>query len=91
MLKSIFKNKSTIKIKKHSFFAKTKNLNQGLGYIVLEVDENTVSGIQITQNKISKFSSKRVDFENHIIYKLIEFVEVLPNDVVVDFESKINK
>jgi hypothetical protein len=75
------KTKNVIHIIPYGYYAYTSKLNQGLGLLIIEKHEKTVSGLKLNIGKIQKFDMSILSFETLLAYNTIEFVEKVPKEV----------
>ncbi len=91
MINLLFKDKNKIKIKKYSFYAFVKNLEKALMIAVMEITNDQIKGMKIGIGKTEKFSMKIIDFENLIVYGIIELAQIAPKDIRDDLRKNYDK
>jgi hypothetical protein len=74
------------KIKKYGFYAFNKNFAEnGVGLIIFEENEKNIKGIRMKIGNPEKFEMTRLNFENHLVYDFITYIELLPKTVWKEF------
>lgn len=79
-------------IKKNSFYGCNGMIEKnGLGYIILDIDKKYIQGIWQKLDSQDNFKMPIVEFEFLIRTNLIEFVEILPDFVIIDYKKVYEK
>lgn len=77
---------SNKEIKKNGFYAYIKNLQDGLALIVLKNDD-LIEGVKLHVGKSERFSFTKEKFDSLLDFQIIEFVEILPRDVIKELQK----
>ena len=75
------KTENVIHIIPYGYYVYTSKLNQGLGLLIIEKHEKTVSGLKLSIGKIQKFNMSILSFETLLAYNTIQFIEKVPKEV----------
>lgn len=75
------KKSNVLHIEERGYYVYTKNLKEGLGLLILQIDSKYIGGLKLKINGVEKFYIPKLDFESLLAYNVIEFTEKVPNDV----------
>lgn len=75
------KNANVLHIETGAYYVYTKNLKEGLGLLIMEIDKKYIGGLKLKIDGVEKFYLSKNDFETLLAYNLIEYAETVPKDV----------
>lgn len=75
------KKGNVLHIEIRGYYVYTKNLKDGLGLLIMEIDEKYIGGLKLMIGGAEKFYVKKEEFETLLAYNIIEYTETVPKDV----------
>jgi len=75
------KKENVVHLENGAYYVYTKNLKEGLGLLIIEIDEKYIGGLKLMINNVEKFYIQKTTFETVVAYNTVEYTETIPKEV----------
>lgn len=81
MKKASKKSENVVCVEPRAYYAYVKNLKDGLGFLIIEKENDFVYGLKFKPGNIQKFRASVETIKGLLAYGVIEFTEQVPVEV----------